>query len=790
MNQQQRSAPHDDLFKAIRLTGNWQVYSIPLDQLFSPNDTPLTTTQSLYNVPECAHLQTALYPDRPYWGNHLRKINEQAWIYHRTFQKPEGPYKRVRLRFEGVDYFAEVWVNDVFVGQHEGHFAPFDFDITAILDDLEAGDEVVITVRVTSPWDAPNPSGTYPSDHIVRHLVKGLYEHGEGVIPPNVNPLGIWRPVWLLLDQGISIDHMRIRTELNGHVDVRLRVHNSTSQPWQGQLQLQVSAHNHDGEGVTKHLDIEVPPSTHTIDHTLQIPDVRLWWPWDQGLPNLYQLDATLSNQDQAPTAHKRAKFGVRTVHLERTPQRFTYWINERPVYIRGISYIPSLYLSECTEATLSRDLALAKDANLNLLRVHVHVSPSELYDLCDEAGMLVWQDFELNWIHDSSLAFEQRARDLQHDMIGMLQNHASIMTWACHNEPTMVLMRRQNLEYHPDPALYADAQQQDPTRPVFICSGQIEEDWQRSGDSHSYYGAIWSSRYTDVYKHYPLINTEFGVETPAALETLRAYPDTWQRLDHLDEPTIDSIWAYQAVLTQYHVEHFRRLRSLSCAGYIHFWLADLVPQVGCGVLDAHRIPKGGYDALRRASQPLHIALEHDGRQPKALWIFNDTQQAYQDVTIRWQIKDQHGQTRHEGETSFYIQANASQEVMPVQWPIARRNCAEIRLSVHTADGDLLCENDYKRPFQPLKRPRGYPWKFNRYLGTKVFDRDDAPSLTNETVNPLVKLLPLRLREPLAELMLRQQLPLKFISWVAQVVDFVTGVKKTAPTQYKNRGAS
>ena len=200
----------------------------------------------------------------------------------------------------------------------------------------------------------------------------------------------------------------------------------------------------------------------------------------------------------------KQECFGVRTVRLERSPERFTYWLNERPVFIRGTSYMPALYLSQCDEHALAHDLALARDANLNLLRLHVHVSPPEVYDLCDRAGMLIWQDFELNWVHDPSPEFEARAVEMQRGMIDLLGNHPSIITWACHNEPTMVFARRANLERHPDPALYADAWQHDPTRPVFLCSGQLEDDWRRSGDAHTYYGAIWTRNYTDVYRHHP----------------------------------------------------------------------------------------------------------------------------------------------------------------------------------------------------------------------------------------------------------------------------------------------
>jgi beta-mannosidase len=314
------------------------------------------------------------------------------------------------------------------------------------------------------------------------------------------------------------------------------------------------------------------------------------------------------------------------------------------------------------------------------------------------------------------------------------------------------------------------DAQQQDGTRPIFLCSGQIEDDWRRSGDLHSYYGAIWSQHYTDVYQHHPRLNTEFGFEAPAALDTLRAYPEVWERLQHL-EGQIDDLWAYQAALIQYHVEHFRRLRADCCAGYIHFWLVDLVPQVGCGVLDACRVPKSGYDALRRASQPLQVMLEHDGRRPIALWVLNDTPRAYSGATISWEIEDSDGRLLLGGETPLDIRANASQRVMTARWAIAPAACAQITLQICDAAGGLLCENVYQQPFPPLRRPRGYPWKFDPYLGTKVFDRWDAPSLADQNPSVLLKWIPLSLRESLAERILRQRLPSRVVSRIARVVD-------------------
>jgi beta-mannosidase len=748
----------------VRLSGNWQVYPVPLDSIGIA-----LPPQDYLSVPECSHLQPILCPDRPYWGEHLRSINQRAWIYRRIFTVPDVPYRRARLRFDGVDYFAEVWVNEHFVGLHEGHFAPFHMDVTAF---LQPGAENELIVRVSAPWDKPNLGGTYPMDHVIRGLVKGLYEHGEGVIPPHVNPIGIWRPVWLLLDDGISIDQVRIHTKTNGQVDLQITCSNTTADIWEGSLDLKAEAENHDGSGAHMSDDIQLLPGTHSMNCQLSIPDPHLWWPWDHGCPDLYHLEAELSDHRDHLWSNRRENFGVRTVRLERSAERFTYWINDRTVFVRGTSYIPGLYLSQCSGESLAHDIALAQKANLNLLRAHVHVSPPEFYDQCDRTGMMVWQDFELSWVQDTSAEFEARARTMQREMMNLLGNHASIVSWACHNEPTMIFTRRHNLEQRPDPALYADAIQYDPTRPVFICSGQLEADWLRAGDTHSYYGALWSDNYTDIYRHRFRLNTEFGFEAPAALSTLRAHPAVWSRLGHL-EGQVDELWDYQARLIQFQVEHLRRLRADSCGGYIHFWLVDLVPQVGCGVLDSERKPKGGYDALSLASQPLLIALEHDGRRPRALWIFNDTPQSYLGAQISLRIYDETRQLLFQDQFSWDITANGSERVVAADWPILPSRCARIELSLYGANGALLSENYYQNPFQPPRRPRGYPWKFDPYLGTKVFDRPDAPSLADQNVNPILKLVPQAMREMIAEWALRQQLPIWLVSTIARVVDRV-----------------
>jgi hypothetical protein len=98
-----------------------------------------------------------------------------------------------------------------------------------------------------------------------------------------------------------------------------------------------------------------------------------------------------------------------------------------------------------------------------------------------------------------------------------------------------------------------------------------------------------------------------------------------------------------------------------------------------------------------------------------------------------------------------------------------------VRLAILGAAGNILSENCYDRPFAHWERPRGYPWKFDPYLGTKVFDRPDAPSLADHGVSPLMRLVPLPLREATAEWVLRGNYPIWFQSMIAQIADRFLG---------------
>ncbi len=761
----------------ITLKGPWRAMPIALDDDPTPFVAPDLYDGDWPAIPEATHLQLHFFPHAPYWGEGLRRLNEQAWVYRRRIPPDTvPPAGRYRLQFDGVDYYADVWLNGVHIGEHEGGFTHFTLDVTdgILAGPAHAGGDNVLAVVVRAPWDPP-AGGGWPVGHVRRGMVKGLYEHADGLIPPNVNPIGIWAPVHLRAGERVSIEHIGIRAEVNGAAHLAITVENTDDVARTLNLRLEVRAENHDGPGLSTVVNLHAAPGLTVVEETLQLEEPRLWQPWEQGAPDLYALEATLHYDPGYPLDRRREIFGVREVHLERSAERFAYHVNGRRVFIRGTSYIPDLYLSRVTPETLARDFDLMREAGLNLARVHVHVGPKALYELADRRGLMLWQDFELNWLHDYSENFEARALALQREMFRHLGNHPSIITWCCYNEPTMLLVHRENLLLRPAPALYADALQQDPARPIFLCSGQREHDLLRAGDVHTYYGAVWSRRFTDVYRHRPRLDTEFGVEAPADPRTLRAWPDLWRRAHHL-AVSYPKLWEYQAELTRYHIERFRRLRFEPCGGYIHFLLADLAPGVGSGALDALRRPKGGYAALKAASQPVHFFMEHDGRAPVALWAVNDLPRDLSGLCARWEVHDAREEVIVAGEQSIDLPAGSLVRAANVDWNLgeAARDCS-VTLTLANSDGEMLVRNVYKRPFALSERPAGY-WNHDPYLGMKVFD-PEAPSIIGALNRPVLR--------PFAPLVyaivgwaLRQALPPRIAHRLAQVLEVVRGRRR------------
>jgi beta-mannosidase len=677
-------------------------------------------------VPPATHLQPWLYPDNPYWGADVRRVNDAAWWYRTRFALPdEARGRRVQILFEGVDYYAEVWCNGRHLGRHEGNFSPFGFE----LHDLRQADNV-LAVRVTAPWDPLRRKGLTYVDEVYRGMVKGLYAHTDGLIPPDVNPIGIWRPVWLETLADVTLDRLSCTVtedeyDRSAQLVLRLHVHNRLPQTFVGVLHLWLAGETFQGVRVDENVAFEAPPGEHVVEQRVRIPDPQWWWPWDMGEPDLYRLRCSLYDLQGDKLDVLEQVLGLRQVRLLRSREALHYHINQRPFFVRGTTYMGALYLSQLTPQQIEADLDRVQECGLNLIRLHVHVAPPELYAACDRRGIMIWQDFELNWLHDPSPAFEERAQGVLRDMVAHLQHHPSIVTWCCHNEPTALPFQDRNLTEHPTRQLYRDVQALDPSRPASLCSGRQEEDWARSGDTHAYIGGAHGGHYFDAYGQRTRLVTEFGCEAPLNGETLDETPLLVERLGHIRQ-RIPELQAYQAALLKFQIEWYRITRFEPCGGYIQFMLCDLFPQVGCGVLDVRRRPKAAFEALKSASQPVHVLLEHNAKGPVALWVVNDLARPMLGCMVEWSVLDKQGEVVTRGSAQVDVPAQRAHRVTLLSWRV-QDEPYDVRLRlVHR--GRVLDENHYRNPFRPLPRPQDYPWRFDPVIGIRCYGGRHAKS--------------------------------------------------------------
>src|SRR2546430_1266560 len=173
----------------------------------------------------------------------------------------------------------------------------------------------------------------------------------------------------------------------------------------------------------------------------LALPDPQLWSPWAQGEPARYRAELEITADDRR-SASLRETFGIRDVSLQTRAEGWTFAVNGRPMFMRGANYGSQFFLDAAADDLIKSDLDLAKQANMDLLRLNAHVEPPALYDNADRSGMLLWQGLPLIGAHvhpaeARSLAFLRGAPLAPAEALMHLgDNHPSIATHAIHADP------------------------------------------------------------------------------------------------------------------------------------------------------------------------------------------------------------------------------------------------------------------------------------------------------------------------------------------------------------------
>jgi beta-mannosidase len=411
-------------------------------------------------VPGEVQLQIGLQGmDLYYQSKQLTLVNEKEWWYRKRFVAPKGDAgKLLRLVFDGVDYFATVWLNGEKLGEHEGCYVPFSYDVTS---KLKYGAENLLVVKVTCPW-VPKGRGfleylkgewtLVAPGNIMRFpfppFILGPYWDGIPAAGNAAFPMGLFRDVKLVASGSIVVDDLFVTTKsLNADGSATLGVsgtiENHADQEVAATLDLKITPDNFSGEALPlSKQSLSVHPGANTFSREVVVKDAHLWWTWDLGAQDLYKLTATISPAAGRGEDGRTAVFGIRTIVRK---SDMSYWLNGKRLFLKGAWYpISDYYGSKPTRETYQKDLEMYKAANLNHLVAFTVVEKPDFYDLCDRLGILEMFEFPfeqfgpievLAYSNPRRATFVKESLSQLRQVIIELRNHPSIIVWAAFAE-------------------------------------------------------------------------------------------------------------------------------------------------------------------------------------------------------------------------------------------------------------------------------------------------------------------------------------------------------------------
>lgn len=633
-----------------------------------------------------------------HWQEHPELRHHAGFTMYRkkfTCEPPKG--ERIHLVFPGIFYYSTVWFNGRRLGDHEGYFSAQRYDIT---DWLQEENEVV--VEVNCPDEKIRNS---------KRMITGVFSHWD-CLDPTTNPGGIWLTPYLRVTGDRLLDSCLFQTdELDGEdaaVTVRLEVLSRRS--GQAKVEIVLQPENFTGETYRFANEMELDEGRHKLAFSHVLTKPALWWTHDRGEPNLYRLTVTVSDEGK-PSDQYETLVGVRTI-------AFDQWIcrlNGRRLFVRGSNQPPTdTRLARATPDLAERDVRLAVEANMNMLRVHAHVDHPALYEAADRAGLLLMQDFPMQWSYAREVL--PVAERMIQDMARLLYNHPSIAIWTCHNEPiylvetddetpTEVLKTIGTLFFWGwnrnvlDVALKKAVEAIDRTRAVNKSSGEPWTPWQQGGDTHFYFG--WYRfqgksmfKFDTVRRRFPNnlhFVTEFGAQSFPNLESCRKFMaeelhridwqgledrhslqkklmDHWVGLAQPDLPTlIEKSQAYQSEMNRFYVDRCRRAKYAPCGGVLQFMFTDPNPAIQWSVVDYWREPKQSYYALRDAFRPVYafLLLSAAARRPGGApirieaFVVNDTEADLGTVNLQLLVADAEGRLVAEHRAAVRVGADS-----------------------------------------------------------------------------------------------------------------------------------
>ncbi len=678
-------------------------------------------------VPGCVHtdlLAAGRIPDPLVGTSELDVlwVDEVDWEYERSFEISAEllTCRGQWLICDGLDTVAEISINDQPVAETCNMFRRFRFDVAPYL--REGTNHIRITFR------SPIHYARRQSEKLSYELPGTEYDWGTGrtrkVYRPYIRKSqcqfgwdwgpclptsGIWRGIRLIATDAPIIEYLTTRQEHEaGCVTLTVSAHLAAAAEAEGQLAVRI------GDALTV-VPSRVAAGESVLSAEVVIEAPTLWWPRGHGGQHLYPVEVCWLDDSGVERARATTRVGLRTVELVREPddvgESFFLRINGSDIFCRGANWIPAdAFPTRVSPDRYERLVLAAADANMNMLRVWGGgvYEDQAFYDLCDELGLLVWQDFMFACAaYPGDREFLDEVGAEARHQVRRLHNHPSIVLWCGDNEDELAVDSWWH-QKESDPPLRPDYDRlivgtlapivaaEDPQRPWWPSSpsngGQGDPNDLTRGDTH--FWEVWHGgkpfeRYLEVT---PRFCSEFGFQSFPSLTTLHTavdpgvtditdpvmlhhqrhgrgntiIADAMARLFH-EPSTLDDL-CYLSQVThglalQYGVEHWRR-RKPHCMGTLYWQLQDCWVVASWASVDYELRYKAAHFMAKRFYAPLLGSVVRRG-DDLDIWATSDVP-ADLEGTCTIEAWTTTGELTRRIQEPFSLPANASKSVATV----------------------------------------------------------------------------------------------------------------------------
>jgi beta-mannosidase len=719
--------------KNLPLSDHWQVKQRTPGRAIEDD---FTDTQGWVhaNVPGSVHLDllaAGLIAD-PFYGMNeaeLQWIGEADWLYRCSFTLPTDfeATEAIDLCCDGLDTFATIWLNGKLILHNDNMFVPLRSRIGHL---LHSGQNE-LCILFESAWHRGKQLeaqyGTralWNGDASRLYVRKAQYHYGWDWGPTFLTA-GPWRAVRLEA-YSVRVADLHCPVEVSADLQSALLpikiLLESAQQVLPQNLNIRITIVAPTGEVAA---ETTLPAHTHALQHTFTLAKPQLWWPHGYGEQPLYRLQVTVQQGTDILTQHEE-RLGLRRLRLVQQALEgeagtsFYFEINNTPIFCGGANWIPAdSFLSRVTEERYRNWLQLAVDGNMNMLRIWGGGIYEEdiFYSLCDEMGLLVWQDFMFACgMYPAHSEFQHSVRVEAQANVRRLRHHPCIVLW-CGNNEDYILAESLGIDtteanvdlaqtQFPARAIYEQllptvCQQLDATRPYWPGSpyGGTGANSIQQGDQHVW--DVWHGNMAP-YQEYARFGgrfvSEFGMEAFPNPDLFKSFAPASER--YPQSRTLDFHNKAQggpARLFHYVVENIRIpadlegyiyatqfIQSEALASGIRGWrrhwrgpghaytagalvwqLDDCWPVISWAMVDYELSPKAAYYTVKRELAPFVVGLAWQTAETLAAWAVNSTMTSINaELEIRaWTLR---GKLVSEQRRAVEVAANRATELSEI----------------------------------------------------------------------------------------------------------------------------